>query len=60
MADSSFRSIAGRMKLNPVDNDREIMVAQNSAAVEGLAETVATVRTRKGRQHAMHAAGLVR
>jgi hypothetical protein len=48
------------MKLNPVDNDREIMVAQNSAAVEGSAETVATVRTRKSRQHAMHAAGLVR
>jgi hypothetical protein len=55
-----FRNIAELMKLN-LDDTSEIVVAQNNATVRDGAETDASRKryARKGRQHAMHAAGLV-
>jgi len=61
MDDRSFRNIAQLTKLN-LDDTSEIVVAQNNATVPDGAETDASGKryARKGRQHAMHAAGLVR
>jgi ribosomal protein S12 methylthiotransferase accessory factor YcaO len=44
-----------------IDDTSEIVVAQNNATVRDGAETDASRKryARKGRQHAMHAAGLV-
>jgi hypothetical protein len=61
MDDRAFRKMAELMKLN-LDDTSEIVAVQNNATVPNGAEAEASHKrdAHKGRQHAMHAAGLVR